>query len=118
MVLRDSGLAPKEAGLPNPARALGEDVLLAGDPIGTVLDGGPLLEPEKAAALPEPGAPSKPAPAGEEERVLECLKGQSLTSEELSEAVGMDTAPLLRLLFRLEMTGRVRRGPGGQYSLN
>lgn len=117
VVLRDSGLAPKEAGPPNPARALEEDVLLAGDPIKTVLDGGPLLEPAEGEASPPPAVP-KPAPAGEEERVLECLKGQSLTSEELSEAAGLDTAPLLRLLFRLEMTGRVRRGPGGQYSLN
>ena len=107
---------------PNPMKAaLPEDVLLASDPMQELLSG-PLPVPDRVednrleAVLPEGNSPEPLSPS-KEERVLDCLIGRSLTPEELSEQTGVETGELLRMLFRLEMTGRVSRGPGGQYSL-
>ena len=127
VILRDSGL-PQEEGPsgeampPNPMKAaLPEDVLLASDPMQELLSG-PLPVPDRVednrleAVLTESNSP-EPLPPSKAERVLDCLIGRSLTPEELSEQTGVETGELLRMLFRLEMTGRVSRGPGGQYSL-
>lgn len=131
VVLRDSGVwqaegtasqaGPAEALPADPMKpALPEEPLLATDPIQEVLTGGPLLEAvEMEEDVPETVVPAdvppEQAPVSKEDRVLDCLNGQSLMVEELSALTGIETGELLRLLFRMEMTGKVARGPGGQY---
>jgi DNA processing protein len=60
---------------------------------------------------------SKPAPAGSAARVLAELRGETLTSDELSRRLSLALPSVLVDLVELEMASLVVRVPGGAYRL-
>ena len=133
---KDNG-APLRESVMRLWEAVPEMSLLATDPIRDVLDGEPLLRPgdmeeedpppgleaSPQETPPEPSPPEQPKEAERpgpniEAQVLDSLKGKSLAVEEISDLTGIETGALLRLLLKLEITGRVSRSPGGQYCVN
>jgi DNA processing protein len=63
-----------------------------------------------------PGDPSQAPPRGSS-ALLEGLRGETLTAEELAGRLGLPLPPTLALLSELELEDRVVRSPGGLYRL-
>jgi DNA processing protein len=66
-----------------------------------------------------PFAPSSPvsrAPLAA--ALLQALRGETLTADELAEPNDRDLATVLTALVELELQGEVQRGPGGLYRLS
>ena len=92
-------------------RLLREGALLAEDPedvlseLGrTVVRGPQRLEGTRVAG-------------GEEQPLLEALRGETLSADELSERTARPVADVLTSLVELELAGAVVRGPGGLWRL-
>jgi DNA processing protein len=71
--------------------------------------------------LSPPSAPAAPAPETERNplgrELLEALRGETLTADELTARTRRDPARVLTALVELELDGAVARGPGGLYRL-
>jgi DNA processing protein len=63
------------------------------------------------------GAPSGPTPTPSAARILSELRGETLTSDELSRRLSRTLPMVLVDLVELEMSGSVVRAPGGAYRL-
>lgn len=84
------------------------------DAIGWVHDyASPAAEAERAE---RPGPPPRVG-RSEDARVLRVLLGQGLTADETAAETGLDIGRALAALGRLEVDGRVVRGPGGRFEL-
>ncbi len=62
-----------------------------------------------------PGTAS--APTAPSHPLLDALRGETLTADELAQRLGTSTAETLVALIELELAGTVARGPGGLYRL-
>jgi len=74
---------------------------------------------EPPAESGTPGSMRPPPRAGrvEDARVLRALCGQGLTADETAAQTGLDVGRTLAALGRLEVDGRVARGPGGRFEI-
>jgi len=83
-----------------------EDVFGDGQPFGA------RASHEPGPAGPPPGP--RPGPATPDERaVVESLRGETLTAEEVADRTGLGLGRTLAALTTLELDGAIRRGPGG-----
>jgi DNA processing protein len=62
-----------------------------------------------------PGTTS--APTAPSHPLLDALRGETLTADELAQRLGTSTAETLVALIELELAGTIARGPGGLYRL-
>ncbi len=62
-----------------------------------------------------PGTAS--APTAPSHPLLDALRGETLTADELAQRLGTSTAETLVALIELELAGTIARGPGGLYRL-
>jgi len=93
-------------------RLIREGALLVESPADVVRD---LLGDEARCAAADDAA-AKP-PDGSAARVLSELRGETLTSDELSRRLSLALASVLVDLVELEMAGHIVRVPGGAYRL-
>jgi len=93
-------------------RLLREGALLAEDPEDVLRELG--LAAERMQLHPRVCAPQ---PARAVDPLLEALRGETLSADELAARTGRSLAELLTRLVELELCGEVARGPGGLWRL-
>lgn len=94
-------------------RLLREGALLVEDPDEVLAELGLFRAGALAADPRDAGAQS----AGEPDSgVLELLRGETCTAEELAQRTGRELSSVLVELVELELAGRARRLPGGLYA--
>ncbi len=72
---------------------------------------------ELGLATSESGATAETASSPAASRILEALRGETLSAEELSERLALPLTTVLVEVVTQEMAGRIARTPGGLYRL-